>query len=126
MKILVIKPGRKPRPEEISGTVESIREIVGGEFQAEYPENNAALVYNKAGMFLRLPPNREIPDGDGALADIVHGTFIVCGAPEDRNHFASLTGEQLRRYSELFAVPQIFLNLGGRMIAFPAGKAARH
>lgn len=126
MKILVIEPGHKPRPEEISGSIKSIQEIVGGEFQAEYPEENIALVYNKAGLFLRLPPNREIPDSNGELADIVYGSLIVCGAPIDRNHFASLTEKQLREYSDLFATPQTFLNLGGRIIAFPAGEVDCH
>ncbi len=119
MKILLIEPGHTPRPERISDTIESIRKIVGTDFQAVYPEDDVALVYNKCGTFLHLPPNREIPDSDGDFADIAYGTFFLCGAPEDRNHFTSLTDEQLQRYSERFAMPEIFLNLGGRLIAFP-------
>jgi len=126
MKILIIEPGRRPRPKEISGTVESMRAVVGGELQAVYPEDNAALVYNEGGAALQLPLNREIPDSDGNLTDIVRGTFFICGAPEDCNHFTSLTEEQVQKYSRLFATPQTFLNLGGRTIALPCGEAADH
>lgn len=124
MKILLIEPGHMPRPERISDTIEAIRKIVGSDFQAVYPENDVALVYNKCGTLLHLPPNREIPDSDGDFADIAYGTFFLCGAPEDRNHFTSLTDEQLQKYSERFTMPETFLNLGGRMIAFPCEKSA--
>lgn len=84
-----------------------------------YPEDDVAIVFNKDGLSLQLPPNRGILDRDGALTDIVRGTFLVCGAPKDGSYFCSLTRTQLRRYSKLFAMPEVFLNLGGRTIVLP-------
>ena len=122
MKILVVETGQRPRQEEIDGTVESIRKIVDGDLQAIYPENDVAVVYNKDGYSLQLPPNRGILDRNGGLTDIVRGTFLVCGAPEDGNYFCSLTEAQFQHYSRLFAIPEVFLNLGGRTIILPSNE----
>ncbi len=113
MKILVVEPGRKPRSAEIEGTVESIQEIVGGKFQAMYPSEDIALVFNNDPDVPLPPQNR------GVRNDIVRGTFFLCGAPEDGNYFVSLTDEQLQHYMEVFALPEVFLNLGGRTIILP-------
>ncbi len=96
MKILIVEPGRKPRPAEIDGTVEAMREIVGGKFQAMYPAEDVALVFNNDPNVPLPPQNREV-----------------------RNDIVSLTDEQLRHYMKVFALPEVFLNLGGRTIVLP-------
>ena len=113
MKILIVKPGRKPRPAEIDGTIESMREIVGGKFQAMYPSEDIALVFNNDPDMPRPSQNRSVRNS------IVRGTFFLCGAPDDGNCFVSLTDEQLWHYMEVFALPEVFLNLGGRTIILP-------
>ena len=90
-----------------------MREIVGGKFQVMYPAKDIALVFNNDPDTPRLPQNRGIGD------DIVRGTFFLCGAPEDRNYYTSLTAEQLQHYMESFALPDVFLSLGGRTIILP-------
>ena len=113
VRILIVKPGSKPRPAEIDGTVESMQEIVGGRIQAVYPAEDIALVFNN-------DPNGPLPPQNrGVRNDIVRGSFFLCGAPEDGNRFVSLTVEQLRHYAEMFALPEVFLNLGGRTIILP-------
>ena len=102
MRILIVEPGRKPRPAEIDGTVESMQET-----------EDIALVFNNDPNGPLLPQNR------GVRNDIVRGSFFLCGAPEDGNRFVSLTVEQLRYYAEIFALPEVFLNLGGRTIILP-------
>ncbi len=113
MKILVVEPGRKPRPAEIDGTIESMREIVGGRIQAMYPSEDIALVFSSDLNVPRLPQNR------GVRQEIVRGTFFLCGAPEDGNYFTSMTEDQLRHYMKVFALPEVFLDLGGRTIILP-------
>ncbi len=118
MKILIVEPGRRPRSAEIDGTVEAMREVVGGKFQAMYPAEDVALVFNNDPNVPLPPQNR------GVRNDIVRGTFFLCGAPEDGNYFVSLTDEQLRHYTEVFALPEVFLNLGGRTIILPYREGA--
>ena len=122
MKVLVISPGQSPVPQEIDGTAESMREIVGGGLQAMYPSDDIALVFNKDGYVQHLPPNRGILDAEGAFMEIIHGTFFLCGAPEDSNYFVSLTTEQVQHYMKVYASPEVFLNLGGRTIILPCGE----
>lgn len=120
MRILVVEPGRKPKVREINGTVEAMREIVGGDLQAIYPSDDVALVFNEGAKVLHLPQNRGVLYEDGGFCDIICGTFFLCGAPEDSNYFSALTAEQVRRYLTVFAVPEVFLNLGGRTIILPS------
>lgn len=113
MKVLIVEPGRKPRSAEIDGTAEAMREIVGGKIQAMYPSEDIALVFNNDPDVPLPPQNR------GVRNDIVRGTFFLCGAPENGNYFVSLTDEQLQHYMKGFALPEVFLNLGGRTIILP-------
>ena len=113
MYILIVEPGHRPRPAEIDGTAESMEEVVGGRIQAMYPTEDIALVFNNDPNVPLPPQNR------GVRNDIIRGTFFLCGAPENGNRFISLTDGQLRHYTETFAFPEIFLNLGGRTIILP-------
>ena len=90
-----------------------MQEIVGGKIQVMYPSEDIALVFNNDPKVPLPPQNR------GVRNDIVRGTFFLCGAPEDGNYFVSLTDDQLRCYMKKFALPEVFLNLGGRTIILP-------
>lgn len=122
MQILIVEHGCRPRVQEIDGTVETMRDIVGGRLQAIYPADDVALVFNEGAKVMQLPPNRGVLDKDGTFCDIICGTFFICGAPEDSNYFTSLTTDQVQRYTEVFASPEVFLNLGGRTIILPCAE----
>lgn len=122
MTVLIIKPGQRPKPQEIDGSLESMQSIVGGELQAIYPTEDVALVFNKDAFVQNFPQNRGVSDADGKFLDIIHGTFFLCGAPEDSNYFKSLTEDQMQQYAETFASPEAFLNLGGRTIILPCSE----
>lgn len=120
MRILVIKPGQRPEVREIDGTLESMQGIVGGLIQAIYPyEQPVALVANDEGKMLGLSPNRGLRDEDGELYDIICGTFFLCGAPMDSGSFQSLTDGQIQYFMELFATPEMFLVMNGRLLVLP-------
>ena len=106
MRVLIIKPLEVPVAKDISGTLESMQEIVGGLIQAVYPfEDSAALICNDEGKLMNLPMNRYVTE----LGDVICGTFFLCNAPSDADHFTSLTEEQIKQYTQRFAIPELFL-----------------
>ena len=44
----------------------------------------------------------------GKIYDVIAGTFFLCAAPPDSDRFASLTEEQITRYSERFRAIELF------------------
>ena len=120
MRILQIEPGLEPKVENIDSGLEAMQEAVGGTIQALYPyEDPVALICNDEGKLLHLPANRALRDENGVIYDIVCGTFFLCGAPTNCDHFDSLTDEQVERYQELFRQPETFLNVNGQIIVLP-------
>ena len=49
----------------------------------------------------------------------ISGTFFLCAAPPDSNHFAGLTDQQVKTYMEWFAMPEMFLNVGSELFVLP-------
>lgn len=120
MRILVIKPECRPEVREIDGSLKSMQEVVGGLIQSLYPfEEPLALVCNDEGKLLNLPANRGLRDKNGRIYDIISGTFFLCGAPADSEHFVSLTPEQIEKYLKLFYNPELFLDMDGHIIGLP-------
>ena len=120
MRILVVEPERRPEVREIDGSLKSMQEVVGGWIQALFPfDEPLALVCNDEGKLMNLPANRGLRDKNGQIYDIVCGTFFLCGAPSDSDHFTSLTPEQIERYRERFYTPEIFWGMDGRIVCLP-------
>ena len=120
MRILLVEPGKKPEVKEINGELHTMQELVGGTIQAIYPfEEPVALVCNDEGKLLGLPMNRALYDEEEQLYDIISGTFFLCGAPPDCDHFTSLTREQVEKYQRKFAVPEMFLRVNGEIVILP-------
>jgi len=121
MRVLVVEPERRPEPREINGSLEEMQSIVEGLIQPIYPfeDNFVALVCNDEGKLLNLPANRGLRNKDGQIYDIVFGTFFLCGAPPECEHFTSLTPEQEERYRRLFHTPEMFWGMDGRIVCLP-------
>lgn len=120
MRILLVEPGKRPVLKEIDGSLKSMQEIVGGTIQAIYPfEEPVALICNDEGKLLGLPLNRALRDGCGQLYDAIAGTFFLCGAPPDTDHLDSLPEGLVRKYQRRFASPEVFINIGDTLLAFP-------
>lgn len=119
MQVLVVEPERRPELKEIDGSLKSMQEIVGGLIQPIYLDDSVALVCNDEGKLINLSPNRGLRGEDGQIHDIVCGTFFLCGAPADSDHFTDLTPEQIRRYEEQFHTPEMFWGMDGHIVCLP-------
>lgn len=120
MRILVIEPERRPEVREINDSLKAMQDIVGGYIQAIYPfDAPVALVCNDEGKLMDLPANRGLRDENGQMYDIIFGTFFLCGAPADSDHFTSLTPEQIERYQKRFYTPEMFWGMDGHIVCLP-------
>lgn len=120
MRILVIEQERRPEVREINDSLEAMQELVGGLIQPIYPfDEPVVLVCNDEGKLMDLPANRGLRDERGQIYDIVCGTFFLCGAPADADHFTSLTSEQIERYQKLFYTPEMFWGMDGHIVCIP-------
>lgn len=120
MQVLVVEPERRPEVREINDSLKAMQGIVGGFIQPVYPfEDSVALICNEEGKFMDLPANRGLRDKNGQLCDIIFGTFFLCGASADSDHFTSLTPEQIARYQEQFYTPELFWGMDGHIVCLP-------
>ena len=120
MRVIVVEPKKKPMVQDIGSDLESMQKIVGGSIEAVYPfADPVALICNEEGKLLGLPLNRALRDDDGEVYDIISGTFFLCAAPPDSEHFESLTDQQVKTYMERFAMPEMFLDVGGDLFVLP-------
>ena len=120
MKVIVVEPKKKPMVQDIGSGLEYMQKIVGGSIEAIYPfEEPVALICNEEGKLLNLPLNRALRDDEGNVYDIISGTFFVCAAPPDSDHFAGLTDQQVKTYMERFDMPEMFLDVGGDLFVLP-------
>ena len=120
MQVVIVEPEKKPVVQNIDDTLTSMQQIVGGTIQAVYPfEEPVALICNDEGKLLNLPLNRALRDSNGAIYDIVAGTFFLCAAPVDSDRFECLTDEQVQIYLERFATPEQFIMVNGAIVVLP-------
>lgn len=120
MQVVIVGPKKKPVVQNIDSSLASMQQIVGGTIQAVYPfEEPVALICNDEGKLLRLPLNRALRDSNGAIYDLVAGTFFLCAAPADNDRFEGLSDEQAQAYLERFAVPEQFIKVNGDIFVLP-------
>ena len=119
MRILVVEPEYKPEVREINDSLKEMQGIVGGLIQPIYLDDSVVLICNDEGKLMDLPANRGLRDENGQMCDIIFGTFFLCGAPADSDHFTSLTPEQIERYRERFYTPEMFWGMDGHIVCLP-------
>ena len=117
--ILVVEPGKAPRPARVTDTLETFSEIVGGPIEAGcYLPQRVLLVYNSEGKRMGLPPNRANP----RAGDYITGAFFLCGF--EGEHFASLTPSQQAEFQDYFAKPGEFMMFGTELVCASRAQAA--
>ena len=116
MQVVIVEPEKKPFVQNIDDTLTSMQQIVGGTIQEVYPfDEPVALICNDEGK----PLNRALRDSNGAIYDIVAGTFFLCAAPVDSDRFECLTDEQVQIYLERFTTPEQFIMVNGDIFVLP-------
>ena len=99
--ILIVEPGKAPRPARVEDTLETFQKIVGGPIEAGcYLPQRVMLVCNSEGKNMGLMPNRENPVDS---RDFIAGTFLLCSF--EGEHFTSLTVAQQKEFEAYFALP---------------------
>ena len=110
MRVLLVEPEKAPVIAKIDDTLEAMQKVVGGYIEVVYPfDDHVALVCNEEGKLSGLPLNRALYAENGEVYDIIAGTFFLCGAPVDSEHFKSLTCRQIRKFTKRFAFPEMFV-----------------
>lgn len=115
MDILIVEPGKAPRPAALpDNTLEAVETVLGGAAQVGcfLPQRVLLISREDTGG---LAPNRCMPGGKG----FVNGTFLLCGIPEEGCLFDSLTPGQQKEFQELFARPGEFMMVGSETYADP-------
>ena len=115
MDILIVEPGKVPRPAALpDNTLEAVEAVLGGTAQVGcfLPQRVLLISREDTGG---LAPNRCMPGGRG----FVSGTFLLCGIPEEGCLFDSLTPGQQKEFQELFARPGEFMMVGSETYADP-------
>lgn len=121
MNVLMIEPGKAPYVTDIGNNLHSMQQAVGGHIQAVYPyEEAVVLICNEEGKLDGLPLNRALRDEDGDIYDVVAGNFFLAGIGED--DFIDLPDELVEQFTEQFWQPEVFVNVGGRIIAYPVAE----
>ena len=119
MRVLVVEPEQRPEVREIADSLKEMQGIVGGLIQPIYLDDSVVLICNDEGKLMNLPANRGLRDENGQMYGIIFGTFFLCGAPADSDHFTSLTPEQIERYRERFYTPEMFWGMDGHIVCLP-------
>lgn len=118
MTVLLVEPGKYPRPVEIGMELEDLQQAVGGYIQVTYPfDEPVGLVMNKEGKLEGQPLNRALRDDDGQIYDVVAGQMLVVGLTEES--FGSLTPDQMAKFEQQFHQPEVFIQMGKGIMALP-------
>lgn len=106
IKVLVCRPNEAPQVEEHADTLETWQELVGGYIEEIYPhDDDTCIILNEEGKIIGLPLNRPLKAETGRTYDVMCGTIVIARAPQDSDTFASLTDEQVAKYSKMYAEP---------------------
>ena len=118
IKVLVVEPCEMPYAKEIDSGLASLQKEVGGYIQAVYPwEDAVTLICDEEAKLTGKELNRTLRDDDGHIYDVVAGTFLITGLGED--NFSSLTEEQMKKFTEHFKTPEMFIKMDGRLVVLP-------
>lgn len=114
IEILVVEPGKDPRSESVNSTLEEVERMLGGTAQLGCFLPQRVMLVSRQDTE-GLAPNRRMP----GRKEVIRGTFLLCGIPEEGREFASLSAGQRKEFQSVFAAPGIFLEIGGEVYSDP-------
>lgn len=116
--VVLLEPDKMARVAEIGSSLEGMQKVVGGDIEAAYYfDEEVCVVCNDEGKINGMPLNRAVYGSDKEMMDIIAGSAFICDCSGER--FASLTKEQISRYTEKFKYPEIFYRKGTEIKAEP-------
>ena len=97
IRCLKVEPNKLPEEVTIPNTLKAKQEIVGGDIEYAYIENDnsVVLICNEYGKLDGLTYNRDIG------YDVIAGPFLIVG-DEDTGEDRSLLDEQIKKYKNVF------------------------
>lgn len=105
MKIIVFEPGKEASVKDVQNNLESLQSIVNGYIEIIYPyDDPVAIVMNEDGKLNGSRANRPFFDDEGTIADILYGTFFICGVGED--DLTDIPEELIPKYKDMFPLPK--------------------
>lgn len=80
-------------------------------------DDPVAIICDEEAKLTGKELNRALRDEDGQIYDIVAGSFLIAGLGEE--DFCSLTPEQIKKFSDMYKTPEMFLRLNGKLMVLP-------
>ena len=108
IKVVYVEPGKTASVRFIDKGLESYQKIVDGWIEQFCPyDDPVAIICNEEGKINGSQLNRAIRDDNGAVLDIIAGTFFVCGLGEE--NYCSIPDKLCMKYHDLFYRPEYFV-----------------
>lgn len=102
LRILVVEPQKEPYVSFVRDDYRAFQQIVGGNFECLYPDEDTVLFCNEEAKLIGLEGNRRLDNGD-----IIAGTFFLTG-DNHKGDCLSLTDKQIEKYTARFKEPEQF------------------
>lgn len=115
IKGLLIEPNQYPKAIMIKNESYEFQNIVGEKMTEFYPFEDSICVME--GNAEGLPLNRAIKNDDGSVRCLVAGPMLVIGV--NNGNYCSLTPRQMKQYEEMFHQPEVFLQMGRKVLVRP-------
>ena len=98
IKVLKIEPNKRPEVAFVENSLKSFQTLVNGYIETVTLEDDVVMIVDMEGKLKNNPQgNRRFRD------DIIAGTMLITG--RDGIHLTSLSDENIKKYSEMFAEP---------------------
>lgn len=108
LRVVVVKPNRKPYIELIDNSVIGKMKVVKG-IMCCVPFDEDTDIYINLNFHSKLKRvNREIYDNEGKYKDYIKGTFFITSRKDTENENISLTEEQAEKYIRQFEPLQVY------------------
>lgn len=107
--VLLVEPGKYPKPIEIEDTLEAMQEVVGGDIEEYMPfDDEVAIICNEKGKMNGSELNRAVYSKDKQILDVIAGKFFVAYAPFESESFLSMPKDLMKKYEDKFRYPERF------------------
>lgn len=107
--VLLVEPGKYPKPIEIEDTLEAMQEVVGGDIEEYMPfDDEVAIICNEEGKMNGSELNRAVYSKDKQILDVIAGKFFIAYAPFESESFLSMPKDLMKKYEDKFRYPEKF------------------